>query len=234
MLGYSPLGATALGFYPPALVEPDPEPQPEPNPTGRDYAWLQASVIKWMHRKDLASLLPDLVMLAEERMSADLEARGMDSTISLPTAAGTGVVALPQGVVEIRAVGVPWQAPASYLSADAFSSRYSGNCVGAPRHYTVIGDALYLGPTPDGVYQLDLSARMTLPPLADEADGRNWLMERNPSLYLAATMIEAMTFTSNLEGQATWENKYQVALKSANSTKGTAGDLVVRSDSRTP
>ena len=47
-------------------------------------------------------------------------------------------------------------------------------------------------------------------------------------------MIEAMINLRDSEGQAVWEGKYAVALSAANSTKDTAGDLVIRSDTNTP
>lgn len=200
----------------------------------RDYEWLQTKVIDFSRRKDLASRIPDFVMLAEERISAELEARGIDGTIVISTAVDATSVALPPGVVVIRSIGVPEHRPLDSLSADALNARYSSDEAGPPRHYAVIGDLLYLGPKPDGVYDLQVSGRMSLPPLEDAADGLNWLMARNPSLYLAATMMEVMTYLRNEEGLALWGGKYQVALSVANATKATAGDLVVRTDSQTP
>jgi len=200
---------------------------------GRDYTWLLAAVKSWSHRSDLTPRLPDFVMLAEERMSADLDARGIDSTSTLATVAGAASVALEPDVISVRSIGVPNFAPLNYLSADAFAARHSAGGAGVPRDYTVIGDLLCLGPTPDGVYQLRVAARRTLPPLDAEPDGINWLIARNPSLYLAATMCEVMTYLRDDAGQALWEAKYQIALSTANSTKETPGDLVVRSDFNT-
>ncbi|AWL03406.1 hypothetical protein ACFOHT_04900 [Massilia oculi] len=200
----------------------------------RDYTWLLDAVVSWSHRKDLTPRIPDFVMLAEERMSADLEARGIESSMSITTVAGQSMLPLPTEVIEIRSIGVPGAKPLGHLTADSFNARYDDATTGRPACYATIGDFLYLGPSPDGVYQLNLSARMTLPPLADAEDGSNWLIARNPSLYLAATMAELMIWVRDQEGLATWEGKYQAALGAANSTKGTAGDLVVRNDTSTP
>ena len=51
----------------------------------RDYTWLVASVKGWTRRSDLNAVIPDLVLFAEERMSADLDARGIESVTTLPT-----------------------------------------------------------------------------------------------------------------------------------------------------
>lgn len=199
----------------------------------RDFPWLVASVKNWSRRTDLDAVIPDLVLFAEERMSADLDARGIESTTTLPTVAGAASVNLPADVVELRSIGVPLYGPLGRLSADAFSSRYSNGDVGTPRHYTVIGDVLYLGPKPDAVYQLAVAARRSIPALTADSP-TNWLILRNPSLYLAATMVEAMINLRDDAGQAVWEGKYAVALNAANSTKDTAGDLVARPDTNTP
>ena len=200
---------------------------------GRDYLWLVASVKSWTRRSDLEPFIPDLIMLAEDRMSVDLEARGVDSLVTLPTVAGVSSLAHPSDGSDIRTVGLPNQPALGCLSADAFNARYSDGAQGSPRHYTIIGDALQLGPTPDAVYQLALSTRCTLPALTD-ATPTNWLILRNPSLYLAATVFEAMVNLRDAEGQAVWQAKYQQALAAANATKDSAGQLVVRSDAPTP
>lgn len=199
----------------------------------RDYAWLAASAISWSRRDDLVSLVPDLVLFAEERLSADLEARGIESVMTLPTVAGVASVSLPAEVVEIRSIGIPNQLPLARLSVDAFNTRYSTGDAGVPRNYSVIGDALYLGPKPDAVYQLALNVRRTIPPLSADSPS-NWLITRNPSLYLAAVMVELMINVRDAEGQAIWEGKYAVALNAANSTKDTGGQLVARPDTNTP
>jgi hypothetical protein len=220
--------ATATVLVPAASVDPDP-----PRPSGRDFTWLVASVKSWSRRSDLATVIPDLVMMAEERMSADLDARGLESVTTIATSPRIASVPLPVEVVEVRSVGMPGFQPLGFLSADAFSARYSVGDAGTPRHYTTIGDALYLGPMPDTAYQLKVDATKTLPPLSDDFP-TNWLIARNPGLYLAATMVEAMINLRDPEGQQVWEGKYAVALNAANSTKGTAGQLVVRSDTKTP
>jgi len=199
----------------------------------RDYAWLVASVKGWTRRSDLSAVIPDLILFAEERMSADLDARGIESVTTVPTVAGVASVALPPEVIEIRSIRLPGHAPLGYLSADAFNARYNDGAASTPRHYKVVGDLIYLGPKPDAVYQLGLDARKTLPALSEDTP-TNWLIVRNPSLYLAAMMVEAMINLRDAEGQQVWEGKYAVALSAANSTKDTAGELAVRTDTNTP
>jgi hypothetical protein len=199
----------------------------------RDYTWLVGAVKDWTRRSDIAAKMPDLVMLAEERISADLDARGGDSLTVIPTVAGAQTVSLPTEVISIRSIGMPDAGGLDYISPDGFNDLYRGSTSGRPRKYTVIGDVLYLGPTPDAVYQLQVSARKTLSPLSDSSL-TNWLILRNPSLYLAATMLEALDYLCDFERRPTWEGKYQIALNTANATKDTPGDLVVRTDTKTP
>lgn len=200
---------------------------------GRDYAWLVASVKSWTRRTDLTAIIPDLILFAEERMSADLEARGIESVTTIATVAGTPSVALPPEIVEVRSIRLPGHEPLVALSADRFNARYHDGETGAPRYYKVVGDAVYFGPIPDAVYQLRVDASKTLPPLS-AANTTNWLILRNPSLYLAATVLEAMVNLRDDAGITVWGEKYQLALNTANSTKATAGQLVARPDTSTP
>ena len=202
--------------------------------SARNYDWLKASVLSWSHRKDLAPQVPDFVIMAEERMSADIEARGIDAVFQIETVTGEPSILLPPEVVTVRSIGVPKERPLDFLAPEAFNSRYGDGQSSTPRNYTIIGDLVFLGPIPDAEYDLQISARMTVPPLADASGGVNWLIARNPSLYLAATMVEAMVFVRDDDGLALWNGKYQTALAATNSTKATAGDLTVRTDSRTP
>jgi hypothetical protein len=93
---------------------------------------------------------------------------------------------------------------------------------------------LRLGPTPNDAYELAAIARLTIPPLADFA-GTNWLIEQHSSVYLAATMCEALTFTRNDAALQTWEAKYATAIAGMNNTETESeGPMAVRASGPTP
>lgn len=57
--------------------------------SARDYDWLKKSIAGWLHRTDLGDVIPDFVVIAEQRMSSDLRARYLDSITPLADSGGT-------------------------------------------------------------------------------------------------------------------------------------------------
>lgn len=201
--------------------------------SARDYDWLLSALASWNgNRSDLAPLIPDFVMLAEKRLNADLEGRLQESVIPLPTTAGTRSIAIPADMAEIRSLSVPEHGPLDYLAPDQFNTLFAQDIAGTPRFYSVIGQAIYLGPTPDAAINIECSYRAFLPPLADSA-GTNWLIEKYPNCYLAASMCEALAYTKNLAELPVWEKKYADAIDSVNKPDWVNGSsLQMRSDVR--
>jgi len=178
--------------------------------SARDYAWLQASIAGWLHRTDLADVIPDFVMLAEKRITGDLEARLSSGTTALTTSPGSGEVALPADYLEMRSLSLPGYGQLTYGSLAALEDPEIARTP-TPRMYTVVGRTLRLGPVPDRAFTLSLTYRGGVPALADNG-GKNWLIEQNADLYLAASMCEALTYTRDTVEQQKWEGKYVNAI----------------------
>lgn len=197
----------------------------------RDYNWLLGALAKWNgNRSDLAPMIPDFVMLAEKRLNADLEARLQESVTILAATAGNNSVGIPDDFAEIRSLSVPGAPPLDYLTPDQYNTKAATITAGTPRYYTSIGAAIYLYPTPDADVGLGAAYRAYVPPLADSA-GTNWLIEQHASVYLAAAMCEAISYTKNWADLPAWEKKYADAIQSVNRPDWFAGsNMRVRSD----
>jgi hypothetical protein len=178
--------------------------------SARDYAWLQASIAGWLHRDDLADVIPDFVMLAEKRITGDLEARLSNGTTTLTTSAGSAEITLPADYLEMRSLSLPGYGQLTYGSLAALEDPDSARTQ-APRMYTIVGRTLRLGPVPDRAYTLTLTYQGGVPALVDNG-GKNWLIEQSADLYLAASMCEALTYTRDTVEQQKWEGKYANAI----------------------
>lgn len=200
----------------------------------RDYAWLQAAVANWLHRTDLSAQIPDFVMLAEQRINDDLAARMQDESTTLDADPGQRELGLPDDLLAVKSLQLPGQRGIGYLSPSAFATAYASETQGIPRHYTLHGRTIRLGPTPDIAYALALTYRAGVPALADSG-GSNWLIERHADVYLAATLVEAMLYTRDDTAGQHWNARYATALAGLNNTDWSAADsLAVRTDSATP
>lgn len=198
-----------------------------------NYEDLQASVANWLHRTDLSAQIPDFIMLAEKRINGDLDARLQDTVATLATVAGTVSVPSPVDVVNIRSLTIissPNQV-LDYLTPDQFNTQYALATSGTPRSFSIIGGAIYLGPTPDAAYPLQCIYKAIVPSLA--AAGTNWLMTNYPHVYLMATLCASVMYTRDTGNLAAWEKEYTDAINSVNKTDWYAGSTMrVRTDVR--
>jgi hypothetical protein len=201
----------------------------------RDYTWLQAKVTRYIRRTDLAADIPDFIMLAEKRISANLEARLQNVAATLSTISGVQTVTLPVDLNSIRSLSIPAFGKVSFMTPEKLASTYANAGNGVPKHYAIVGAQLRLGPVPDGVYAMDCVYRAEIPSLADAVNGVNWLITEHPEIYLAASMCEAFTATRDLANLQTWEAKYADAVGALNKTDwNSGGTLAVRTDTATP
>lgn len=199
-----------------------------------NYTDLQAAVASWLHRSDLASIIPDFIALAEKRINGDLDARLQDTVTTLTTVASTPTVALPTDAINIRSLVVQ-SSPnevLDYLTPDQFNTQYAWATTAQPRAFTIIGSLIYFGPTPDAAYSVKCFYKAQVPALA--SSGTNWLMTNYPNVYLTASLIEAAKYISAPQDKiAELENNYAEAVKSVNAIDWYSGSTMrVRQDVR--
>ena len=199
-----------------------------------NYADLQTAVNSFLHRSDLAGMVPDMITLAETRINGDLDARLQDTKTTLTTTANNELVALPNDTINIRHISVSGVTPIStldYMTPDQFETSYAYEATGLPQAYTVVGSSIYLAPIPDAVYTLDLLYKAKVPNLA--TNSVTWLMTNYPNVYLYATLCEFAPYIKDKEMIQVWEMKYKEAIQSVNSQDWYSGSTMkVRVDYR--
>jgi hypothetical protein len=175
-----------------------------------NYADLLASVASYLHRDDLSANIPDFVVLAEARISRDLRIRKQIVTTTLTMTAGVRSLALPDDWLELENLTVNSAIPQNltYMTVEQMDGKYAGNTYTArPAVYTIEGDSLLFGPTPDAAYPLGLIYYAKFPALATASV--NFLMTSHPSLYLFATLAESAPFIADDARAGLWDTKYR-------------------------
>lgn len=180
-----------------------------------NYTDLQASIAGWMNRSDLTSVIPDFVVLAESRISRDLRIRKQVANTTLTTVAGTQSVTLPADFLEIENLTVSSASPPGALSVvtpEIMDRKFPANYqTGQPQVYTIVGDKMLFGPTPDAAYTISLDYYQKLAALS--ATPTNWLLTNHPMVYLAGSMCEACIYTKDVDGLALWDARYRAEVK---------------------
>jgi hypothetical protein len=200
-----------------------------------NYTELQAAVANWMHRTNLTGDIPDFITLAEDRIRARLASRLQGSVVQIPTTAGVQYAAIPGTVLRIRSLSIPGVQPKlDYMSPDVFNQQFGMEVAGTPRCYSIIGERIYLGPTPDAVYTIHATQSAEFEALSDGTPS-NTLLANWPSVYLWGALVEAAKFSSNDRWQEKYNQSFAEAVEGVNLTDwNAAGTIAARSDGSTP
>ncbi|MFL9582365.1 phage adaptor protein [Stenotrophomonas sp. AB1(2024)] len=167
-----------------------------------DYSTLKAAVADELARADLTGAIPGFIQLAEADLNRQLRVRQMMST-STGTSAGN-TITLPADYREMQGVYVNFGGLRQSLTAltpDALATNanYFG---GPPIGYVEQGNTLTLVNGP-GNMDYTLTYFATIPSLSD-ANQQNWLITREPGLYLYASLTHSAPYIQDDERIQVW------------------------------
>lgn len=197
------------------------------------YSDLQTAVASWLHRTDLTALIPDFIMLAEQRMNGDFDSRSMEVRTTLTCTPGSTLtarlVALPTDMLEMRRLSVVDADPAQVLEYKSPDQLVADNSylltASRPDSFTVIGGNIELSPPPDQAYPLELIYQQRIPPLS-VSNTTNWVLANYPNAYLFGTLAASAPFTQDDERAVVFERKYQEAKVVINSIDWYSGSTL--------
>jgi len=176
---------------------------------------LCKAVIKWSHREDLASLIPDFVMLAEDAMYNNdmepLKLRSMEVTAEIATP--TRIISLPADFESSRSTRLTIDyGQLVYVTPEALNS-IGGT--GRPNFFTIVGDTIEFDITPDTSYTLQIQYYRREPALTD-ANQTNTVLTNNPAVYLNGALYEAMLYAQDFDQQQVYRARFMSSIKGAN------------------
>ena len=170
------------------------------------YSTLKTAVSNWLDRDDLTDRLPEFISLAESTFNRVLRIRAMETTVSDTTPSGSIEDALPTGYLQMREIHLTTSPVASlaYITPEIMYRIRAGSTSGKPNAYTIVGDNILFGPTPDDAYTYSITYYKSFDALSDST-ATNWLILNAPDLYLYGTLLQAEPFLMNDERVPLWE-----------------------------
>lgn len=170
------------------------------------YDELIAKVESYLEDEDVVGQVPDFITLAESSFDQDLRLREMHNTVSDQWTLG-GVVDLPTDfleIVQLVATTNP-KFPMQYLPPHIIEGTIGNLTTGQPRYYTILGNTLQVYPRPDDIesFGYELWYYQKIPRLS-ASNQTNWLLDKDPALYLYSTLMEAEPYFINDPRVATW------------------------------
>jgi hypothetical protein len=187
------------------------------------YDSLVSDIESYLERTDADTVaqIPRFIMLAENTLATELKILGFQIPV-------IGSFAINQPTISKPAY---WKDTISFNYTDASGNRVeilprsyeycrnywpNSNSSGSPRFYADYNfDNFLIVPTPSAAFNFELVYHARLQPL-DSSHQTNWLTMNAPQLLLAASMVEAFTWTKNDDGLGKWQPKYDRALAAFN------------------
>jgi len=177
------------------------------------YGTLQTAVANWLDRDDLTSRIPEFISLTEAIFNRILRIRAMETIVSDNTPSGSKEDALPTGYLQMREIHLETSpiVPLSYITPEIMYRIRAGSVNGRPNSYTIMGENILFGPTPDSVYAYSMTYYKALDALSDAAP-TNWAILNAPDMYLYGTLLQAEPFLMNDERVPLWERGFRQAI----------------------
>ena len=173
-------------------------------------AQLKAMVADYLARSDLSAQMHGFIRLFEAKTNRRLAVAGQEIVTTI-TPDINGVVALPADFSSIREV-VALTVPSRVLDSVTKSfadSQYSSATSGIPACYYVVGASLY--PVPVTASGIKLVYYAGVSGLNADTD-TNWLLTKNPDLYLYGTLAESCAFLMDDQAAARWQSAHDKSI----------------------
>jgi hypothetical protein len=170
-----------------------------------DYATLKTAIANWLARADLTSAIPEFIQLAESRINRSLYVRERMSEASGTSA--DGLIPVPDDLDRVITLRVAYGSTMREIHPVMAGQDKAES--GTPDGYVAVGSNFRLVGTDDSDYTLTYFAR--IPPLSD-ANSQNWLLAKEPGLYLYGALLEAAPYLRNDDRAVLWAQQYKAVI----------------------
>lgn len=180
------------------------------------FSTLQTAIGDWLNRADLTSVIPSFISLAEAEMNRSLRTRQMITRAD--AAIDTQFTALPGDFLQAKRLTLQTLpiTVVDYVSMEQLEQeRTRLAATGKPRHFSIVGNALEVVPTPDASYTGELTYYARIPALSN-ATVSNWVLATYPDLYLYGSLIQSAPYLRDDERITTWQALYGRAVEALN------------------
>ncbi|WP_104662849.1 phage adaptor protein [Ensifer adhaerens] len=167
-----------------------------------DYAGLQAALADWAARTDVTATIPSFVEFSTAMFNhgipdkgvAPLRVREMEAIATLTPS--SGAVTLPADYLQyIRVVeDASIRRELKFVTATYTDQAYPDRAGGLACDFTIIGSSLTMYPVSGN--DIELTYFQAIPALSD-SNTSNWLLAKQPSLYLHAGLMQLALYTKD-------------------------------------
>ena len=182
-----------------------------------DYGSLKAHLADTLNRDDLTSVIPQFVEFAMADLNRKLRVRQQMVRAQGDVFSGNDKIRLPANFLAMRNIqvntdpirGLEYATPERM---DELRQSYNGGANGEPVYYTVMGDNIFVVPTPDGTYQLEIGYFRDIPTLTSDSD-TNFVITDHPDLITYGSLMHSAPYLQDDSRLQVWATLYSTALE---------------------
>jgi len=197
-------------------------------------AELKQAIAYELDRSDLTTTIALWPSLCEAEVNRKLRHFKMRLSVDIP-GFGTNSVPLPADWEESINVKVDGR-QVTYQPEDVLEMERGKVLDGAteplyPTFYTHFGDNIEIWPYPAEDYTVTLKYYQSIPPLASQTSGTNWLLARAPGLYFYGSLKHSAPVLRDDERIALWDKLFRdelTELQGASDMSQQSGSRLVR------
>ena len=179
-----------------------------------NYADLKDEVSAYLNRSDISDAqISNFVDFAES--SFDRVIRVRDQIKRSTANISTQYIALPTDLLELHNIQLNTNPIASLEQVSlgyADQLKSTTNASGKPRFFAISGEQIEFIPSPDQTYEIELVYYASLVKLTNE-NNVNWLLSKNPDVYLYGVLMQAEPFLMNDERIQVWASMLEKGLE---------------------
>lgn len=188
------------------------------------YTSLKSDIQLWAENNgtDFANQLDTFIDNTEFRLSRDIDPVGFNQNLTSSVYVGDRFVTLPSAIepMLINYVNITVSGNVSFLEIKPleFIQEYWPNVsiTGQPKYFANFDDnTLYLAPTPDQAYTIQLGYQGRINPLSN-TNTTNYYTTNTPDALLYGCLAEANIFTKNMEDYNIYNKKYVESVTAIN------------------
>ena len=189
------------------------------------YSSLKNDIQVWAENTgtDFTAQLDTFIGNTQQKLSREIDPTGFNQNVTSSTSIGDRFITLPSAIEPMLL---------NYLNIiDSDSNRVfleikpleylqeywpDASLTGQPRYFANFDDTtLYLAPTPDAVYTMELGYQGRINPLSN-TNTTNWYTENASDALLYGSLSEANLFTKNMEDYNIYKQKYVESVAAIN------------------
>ena len=188
------------------------------------YTSLKTDIQTWAENTgtDFTNQLDTFIDNTQQKLSREIDPVGFNQNVQSNTAVGDRFITLPSAIepMLLNYVNIIVNDDRKFLEIKPleYIQEYwpDSSLKDEPRYFTNFDDnTLYVAPTPDAVYRIELGYQARINPLTN-TNTTNWYTENASDALLYGSLSEANLFTKNMEDYNIYKQKYVESVTAIN------------------